>query len=417
MQLTQSANGAIKGSFQVPAGVESGEILKTGKNFLALSYQFLRNGQSITFATTPFTILAPKTWHSLGRFQPLSVTSNQSSNTFNEPTPVSVGHGIIAVETTPGTLWLRVDKKWKAVHTQPLAALAQSSGYPVLVGGNEEPALTSVTMVEGYPQSLFVAVQAASQKYGGSIPPIYNTPYYSMNLGASWNSVPIPDGYTAGDFGGYITQGHTVIAYFSAGTHWTAESSRNGGKSWVDASALPKPQDGLALQLGPMQNGNFGQMGAGEYQTVLRLNHHGKWVTAATFSNMVGTTTLAILSSSKALLLEPDGAYPLQYTSNAGKTWTYVALPQIPQAQAGSQTTRMLGNGDILEQATVNHQTQPQWFVLKPGSKTWTKVPTSVIPANVFTISVNGTSVWWIQDDGSSTAAPTVLSVNENRLP
>jgi hypothetical protein len=416
IQLTQSTDGAIRGSFQVPAGVQAGETLKTGKNFLALSYLFLRDSRSITLAATPFTILSPKTWHSLGAFRPLSVTTNQSANTFNEPTPVTFGHGIIAVETTPGTLWLHRGTTWKAVHTQPLASLAQAHGYPVLFGADPEPGLTSVTMVSGYPQSLFVAAESANKKYGDSIPPIYNTPYYSTNLGSSWHSVPIPQGYTAGDFGGYVTQGRTVIAYFSTTKGWTTESSRSGGRSWVKTATLPKPADGLALQLGPMQNGNFGQMGAGQYQTVLRLNGRGQWVTAATFSNMVGMTTLTALSPTQALLLEPGGAYPLQFTANAGKSWTYVALPPIPAAQPDSQTMRMLANGDILEQATITNQTQPNWFLLKPGSDIWSKVPTSVIPSTVFNISVNGHSIWWIQDNGSSTVAPSVVSVSENRL-
>lgn len=415
-QLAQSLNGTVSGSFQVPANVAPLGQLKAGKNFLALNYNFLRDGfTQTTLAPTPFSILPAKTWASLGSFHPRSVSTNQQAASFNLPSPITNSGSLIGLATATGTLWLgTAQRSWSAISTQALTALAQSSGYPVTFPGVQSPAITSLTMVPSYPHSLFVAAQADKAQYG-SIPPAYNTPYYSTNRGSTWHPVPVPLGYTAGEFGGYSTEGHTVVAYFSSKS-WTAEETSNGGQSWSSADNVPAPAHGPALVFGPMQDGNSGAMGNGSMQRLLRRNREGRWVSSATFDNLEGTTTLALLPKNQALLLEPGGQYPLQVTQNSGKTWTYVALPPIPGAEVGATPLGMLANGDILEQATLTNGSPSRWYLLRPGSSTWTAVPSSIMPSNIYRFTVSGTSIWWVAHPGSHTVHPTILSVNQNRL-
>ncbi|MCY0879745.1 MAG: hypothetical protein OWU84_12515 [Firmicutes bacterium] len=415
VMLHQSLSGVITGSFQVPADVEPAGPLNVGKNILALSDFFIHlNETSIPLAPTPFTILPPTSWASLGRFRPLSVTTNQDTASFGQPSPVAVNGSTVGVATTPGLLWIRVQSEWRAISVGPIAALSQAAGYPTVYSGADAPRVSSLTFVKGYPQSIFVAVSAANAQYG-SIPPVYNTPYYSTNLGQSWKTVPVPHGYTPGDFGGFVTEGSALAAYFTQGTHWVSETTQDGGRTWaVQRTPLP-PVSEPPLQWGPMANAAFGQMGPGNAQTVLRMLSPGHWAVSASFTNLTGTTTLAALTARKALLIEPDGAYPLQVTQNSGKTWTDVALPVIPGA-LGEQVLGMLSNGTLLAQVSMKDSSAPFWYILRPGARGWANVPASVIPPQTFGVTIDGSDVWWIKDAGSASVPPTLAMVDENRL-
>ncbi|MCY0899297.1 MAG: hypothetical protein OWU33_10265 [Firmicutes bacterium] len=416
VQLRQSLTGSIAGTFQVPPNVNPLGSLRVGKNFLALSYVFTRSDASITpLAPTPFTILSPATWASLGRFRPLSVVTNQGTASFGLPSPVTANGPTVAVATLPGVLWMRSHNVWRSVSLKPIAALSTTTGYPAVYNGGYAPSASSITLVKGYPGSLFIAVSAAKAAYR-SVPPVYNTPYYSTNYGKTWHVVPIPSGYTVGAFGGYTTVGSTVIAYFAHGQQWVGEVTANGGRSWTTVDENLPSTLASSLLFGPMANGNFGQMGPGNTETLLRRNARGHWGTSASLTNMTGTTTLARISAHEALLMEPQGEYPLQVTHNGGKTWTYVALPPIPGALPGSQVLGMFTNGTVIEQAAIQNQTEPAWFILKPGSSRWVHVPASILPPNTFGVTISGADLWWVANTGTATRHPTLAMVGENQL-
>ncbi len=412
--LTQAMNGALTGAFQVPPNVKPLGSLTVGRNFVGVGYQFgaRANSQGITLAPTPFTILAPKTWASLGNFQPEALATNQQMTAFYPPNTVTASGSTMAVVPT---MWVMSAGKWTQVGTKPLAKLAHSTGYPAASPANAAPGISSVTLVPGYPRSLFVAMEAEKQQYR-STPPMYNTPYYSTTLGATWRAVPVPRGYTDGDFGGYVTAGSTVAAYFSGKHRWTAEVTQNGGVSWSQTADIPAPPAGPALVFGPVSNGAF-PMGGVLAQQVLRRDGAGRWVPSAsmTFNPYTGTTTLVAISAQKALLIEPGGSYPVQITENGGKTWSDVALPPLPHGWAGLgyPTLGMLANGDLLQEA-IN---KPGWFLLQPGHSTWTQVPASLIPSNLGgSVTISGASVWWVANPGNAMTPPTVDSVPQSRL-
>jgi hypothetical protein len=416
VQLRQSLTGNITGTFQVPPNVNPLGSLRVGKNFLALSYLFTRNDESIApLAPTPFTILPPTTWASLGRFRPLSVVTNQDTASFGLPSPVTTNGPTVAVATLPGVLWVRSHNVWRSVSLKPIAALSKTTGYPAVYNGGYAPSVSSITLAKGYPGSLFVAVSAAKAAYG-SIPPVYNTPYYSTDDGKTWHVVPVPSGYTVGAFGGYTTVGSAVIAYFTHGQHWVAEVTENGGRSWALVHENLPATFASSLLFGPMANGNFGQMGPGNAESLLRRNARGYWVTSSSFTNMTGTTTLAQISAHEALLMETQGEYPLQVTRNGGKTWTYVALPPIPGALPGGQVLGMFSDGTVIEQAAMQNQNEPAWYILKPGSSRWIHVPASVLPPNTFGVTISGADLWWVADTGTASRHPTVAMVGENQL-
>ncbi|PSR32706.1 MAG: hypothetical protein C7B46_13180 [Sulfobacillus benefaciens] len=414
--VQQSFNGDISGSFKVPASVAPLGSLQPGPNSIALQYIFTANpGTSITLGHAPFNIIAPRTWAALGTFHPLYTTTNQAAFSFSQPSPVTVSDGTIAVSTTPGAIWLRQDGVWQSISLSALTSLSSGTGYPVTVFPGSPPLASSIALAPGFPSTLFLAVEAVNHQYG-SAPPMYNTPYYTTDLGKSWNQVPVPPGYTVGEFGGYLQQESAVVAYFIHDNQWATETTDNGGQSWTMNQHLPKPELGSALNFGAVPNENFGQMGNGQTEQLLRDTREGQWISSTSFTTMEGTTTLAALSVHSALLLQANNPYPVQLTENGGKTWQYIALPPITGSQNGSnyQDLGMLANGDILAQVSL--ASGSGWFVLTPGASHWQSVPTTVIPPNTYNVTIVGKAIWWIASSGSTTTPPTLVSVNQSRL-
>lgn len=414
--VQQSFNGDISGEFHVPASVAPLGSLQLGSNSVALQYILTaKPGTSVTLGNTPFNIIRPRTWAEIGAFHPLYTTTNQAAFSFSQPSPVAVNDGTVAVGSTPGVVWLRENKTWQSISLSALTSLSSGTGYPVTVFRGSPPLASSITFEPRFPNSLFLAVEAVYQKYG-SAPPMYNTPYYTTDLGKSWNQVPLPSGYTVGEFGGYLQRGTAVIAYFIRQNQWATETTYDGGQSWTVNAALPSPKLGPALNFGAVPNGNFGQMGNGQTEQLLRENAQGQWISSTSFTNMEGTITLAALSSHSALLLQANNPYPVQLTENRGKTWQYIALPPIAGSQNGAnyQGLGMLANGDILAQVSLDSGSG--WFVLIPGANQWQSVPTTVIPSNTYNVTITGGSVWWIASPGSATNPPTLREVNQSQL-
>ena len=414
--VQQSFNGDISGSFKVPAGVAPLGSLQPGPNSVALEYMFTtKPPTTVTLGRAPFNIIGPRTWAAMGTFHPLYTTTNQAAFSFSQPSPVTVNDGTIAVSTVPGAIGLQEHGVWQSISLSALTSLSGDTGYPVTVFRGSPPLASSITLTPGYSSSLFLAVEAVYQKYA-SAPPMYNTPYYTTDLGKSWKQVPLPPGYTVGEFGGYLQQGSAVVAYFIRQNQWATETSDNGGQSWTMNQGLPKPELGPPLDFGAVPNGNFGQMGNGQPEQLLRETAKGQWISSTSFTNMEGTTTLAALSTDSALLLQANNPYPVQLTENGGKTWQYIALPPIAGSQNGSnyQDLGMLANGDILAQVSL--ASGSGWFVLTPGASHWQSVSMTVIPANTYNVTITGKSVWWIASSGSATTPPTLVSVNQSQL-
>ncbi len=415
-QVQQSFNGDISGTFKVPASVAPLGFLQPGLNSVSLQYMFTAQpGTSLTLGQARFDIIAPRTWQRIGKFHPLYTATNQAGFSFSQPGPVAVNGGTVAVSTIPGVIWLQSHGVWQAISLASVTRLASQTGYPVTVLRSSPPLVSSITLDPGFPKSLFLAVEAVYQQYG-SAPPMYNTPYYTTNLGKSWKQVPLPPGYTVGQFGGYLQRGRTVVAYFTHRNQWATETTNNGGESWTSYEALPEPSTGPSLNFGPVPNGNFGQMGSGQTEQLLQKNAKGQWISSTSFTNLEGTTTLTALSSHEALLLQPNNPYPVQLTENGGETWQYIALPPIAGSQNGSsyQALRMLDNGDILAQVSLANG--PGWFVLAPGASQWQSVPTTVIPPETYNVTIAGESVWWVANQGSAATPPTLIEVNQSQL-
>ncbi len=424
--LTQAPNGALFGAFRVPTAAILGKPLRPGKIFVNLVYQ---SGQvPLTFAATPFRMQRPRTWASLGRFRPKQVADNAAAGSFGIQfgiagssmagigAPISRDTGEMVVSSVPGTLWIERSAAWTPVLTAPLASLAQTMGYPIASDATQSPIVTSATLLPSYPESLFVAVEANSTAKSRWFPPEFNIACYSTNDGTTWQAVPIPHGYTAGDFGGYQTEGSTLAAYFTAGKRWTLEVTANGGATWARESTYMRPASGPPLRFGAMQNGRV--PGFVNEQPILRENRRGGWVTAAEVNNQEGVVTLATLSATRTLLIRPGSPYPVEVSVNDGKDWTYVQLPALPglDQPRDSQIVGMMANGDLVADTVPLASDTPEWFILKPGADAWEHVPASRAPATRVSATINGASIEWLVSAGTSTVPPTVVSISQQRL-
>lgn len=426
LTVTQAPNGHLTGWFRVPTSTMLHSTVSTQKIYIDLLYQF---GQvPLTIAATPFYRQKPLMWSALGRFQPQRVVTNATDASFGLPfgiagwTMLGIGAPIAheandtVISSVPGWLWVKRHASWSRVATGSLARLSQALGYPVASEGSDAPVVTSVTLLPSYPHSLFVAMEAHSTLKSSWVPPDYNIAFYSTNDGATWHAVPVPRGYTAGDFGGYQTEGRSQAAYFSTGMRWTMEVTANGGLSWVTESPPTRPTMNPSLRFGPMQNGWV--PGSTNSESILRENRQGRWVSAGEVTSQEGVTTLALLSPRRGLVIRPGSAYAVEVTGDDGQHWTYVQLPTLPGMGQASDTqiVGMMADGDLVAEVVPLTRDAPQWFILAPGARIWMRIPATRGPGTSVPATISGTTIEWLLSPGTSVLAPTIMETSQRNL-
>ncbi len=397
--LTQSLTGQLSGSFQVPASNSSPGIAHVG-----LSYLFIPNDAAVALAPTAIHVLAPLTWQALSLPKTVANTSNASAI-------AKAGPRMAMPSQTPGS-FLASDnggRAWHAISVAAIDPIAQKLGYPTdWMASSSGPVVSSVLLDVHDPSSFFITVGAIKKQYG-SAPPVFYTPYDSTNGGATWHAVPVPQGFTQGDFGGFFKSGKGVTAAWTKGSQTKFELTTNGGATW-NLGAYTAPANGLSLQFGPFSD-QYPGMGIGIPDPVLR--HQGtRWVTSTTVSATVSQAPPSQLDAlhGATLLINPMSAYQLELTQNAGKSWQYVRIPAVPGGPA--QHLMMLQNGFLLAEG-ANH-----WYVLAPHNTRWKPVPEAILPNSFETIQQWGSTLWWYttEPSGAGSAALDVHHVSESRL-
>lgn len=427
--LAQSLSGELSGTFRVPGTLNNGAAVTTGTADVGLSYTFTRKDAvgvassnpkgavSVTLAPTPFSVQTPLTWAQLGTAGPLGEDVNLR--------PIAVAGSTIALPgLTPGQIWLKRSwgdpgAHWTPVSIAGVAPLSHQSGYPTVWMKGGKPMAYGVTLDGAFPSSYFVVV-AAAQKQAGEIPPVYYTAYYTTDAGHTWHAVPVPHGFTAGDFGGFHVQSRTGTVY----AEWVrsdgalaSEATSNGGSSW-SPGFIGCPQAGPCIRFGPAPTMDPG-MGVGLREPVWRRNSQGQWVSASSVNTTMNASELVALSPRQTLLINAGSAYPVQWTADGGRHWQDVVLPTPPGvSESGSpyQTLSLLQNGDLL--AGVNRSSGLGWYVLSPGADVWRAVPASVLPEQNLTMTLSGPNLWWFEPGTGRNAAtpPVVHVINDSQL-
>lgn len=419
--IHQSLTGRLSGHFTVPA-YANGRPVAPGPVTVTLSYLFANVGTpaknsgakspppdaEVILAPTHFSVVAGLSWAAI-RSAPVRLSA--------EPAPFSVVGTEVATPGLNGTSLLMGSPR--ALAPVPLGGIAPQAarlGYPATNGGGTVR-VASARGVAGFPDSLFITVDTAPPPYGGG-PPIFYSPFYSTNRGATWHPVPIPPGMTFGSFAGYRAVGSREYALWTAGSRTKAEFTANGGASWI-AGALTCPAAGPCLLLGPGPTNDPG-MGAAVIQTVWRENHAHQWVSSTQGEIALAPMQLVGLANGDALIIDSERAYPVEMTTNQGRTWQSVAVPNPPaaSAQGGAQVYQalvMLPNGALLG-STLSSTDTPTWYVLSPGASHWQAVPPSVLPASAQDLTVASGRLWWFTPGTGPNSPPQVQSAPPGSL-
>ena len=402
--LTQRANGDISGTIKLPASLSPFGLLSAGRGHLALQYTFTDLGSASAKQSTTsvldakaFQILAPQAWNTvLSKHRIRTIFSNQNQGYF----------GALAVTgnrvytSTGGGIWLSDNggRAWRPLSTTSLKSALHAIGYaPFMQAG-----LTGLTIAPGYDTHLFASVPADLPKDGA--PPITDLGLYSPNGGRTWQAVPPPRGMVRNDFGGFQVEGKAVWAWWQNGAGTImVEETLDGGATWHPV-APASPAVEHALFFGPVPAQNYGQMSDESESIVRAIPHPWTPVDSVVVNNGV-ISQLATLSDG-AILLVGNPQYPIEMTTNDGRTWSYVATPPLPGSTSASSppAVRLLPNGALLAQDTQNGG----YYALNQGAKTWVRVPAREVLSSNATLHVVGDHMYWLgaSPQGSSVSSP-----------
>ncbi len=431
-QVTQKFNGDVSGTFAVPASLPPLGALKPGPATISLSYLFLspsksaaaphhnqKDAGSITIAPTPFDLLSPLSWADFTDTTPSAVATNAAALSFNAPSPLAIsGQHIVTQNTYKGPLWQSDNhgQSWQAVSLTGVAALTAQAGYPsVWQDGMTNPSVTSVTLDPYDPNSLFVTVSSVQKKYDQA-PPTYNMPVYTTNDGSSWHMVPVPAGMSIADFGGFTRTPSGILADFGSKTATVAEVTANGGMAW-SSETLSAAEPAATVLLGPVPNQNYGQMGGNMEESVLYRTAKNSWSSTSSVGVLGGSSFLGLYPHHTALLISAFSSYPVEYSTNRGKSWQYLALPTPSGVGNDGQPYQqliLLADGSLL--ASVNGITTQSWSLLAPGATRWQAVPVFVLPPSTYGVQSIGSHIWWDSSTPSGSSTPTLHEVSDSHL-
>ena len=138
---------------------------------------------------------------------------------------------------------------------------------------------------------------------------------------------------------------------------------------------------------------------------------------------------LVVGSPRELFLLDPSSQYPLQQSTNAGRTWTNVALPAISAANYGpdsvptSNSLLLAPDGSLFAAITTPSGLAQDLFRLAPSATSWCQVPhafgrTIASSGSVGPLRVNGVNLMWNQTayPSSGTSVSSMHVVPLSRL-
>ncbi len=373
--VQQAANGRLSGSFEVPAYL-GGTVVPAGQ--IALTLAPIAPSLAAV-AHTELQVLASLQWAQV-RSRPVQI-ANQPDDIVVEPQ--------VAVVAASGSLWLTDAARARQVGLRGIATKAQQLGYST----DRTPRVHGVKGTAAFPSSLFITVDATAASAGGN-PPFFHIPFTSTNLGTTWQAVSAPPGMTLPNFSGYRDAGSQVYTLWSAGGRVVSDATTNGGLTW-HPTPLACPASGTCLLMGPGEPFSPG-IGANVLQPVWRQNRQRQWVPSARGDITDSTLELVSLADGAALLIDGVDPYPIRMTTDGGRTWQSVALPNAPGVYAAPpyQSLLLLPNGALLASLETGGGTAT-WHLLPPSSGQWQSVPASALPSTAAGLTAARGRLWW----------------------
>ena len=408
---------------QINSGAPKGSEVIIKKRVKANTNFSLTN---IYFGHAQLKVQAPPTFASLGSLIPTALVFGGlpavSSGPANSGLIEFCGQGTVNLIGQNGTT---------TISTAPVAPLLKQLGFgSVALPGS--PARCDAVASEGVgvdQKVLVAAFTVAPQMYA---PPIAEVALMTKNNGATWAAAPVPKGASLDGFGGFRYQGARLELLYkrdyspdmSSSTLATplVEATSNGGVSWR-VQNLSCPIAGPCISLGPFTSGNCA--GAiGSSQPLIYSTDNGKTWLESSWPRTLRTcseTQLATLSNGRDLLVEAESQYLLRISSNSGRTWTDIGIPQLPGTQpgvpygVGGPNVTLLPNGALL--ATGQSANNYGWELLKPRATKWCRVvglPSGTQRSTSFSsINVIGAGLWWFPASNNPASSVRHLKISD----
>jgi len=291
---------------------------------------------------------------------------------------------------------------------------------------------TTVLLDSRYRSSVYAGF---GSEQGGSMPPVYLAGLYTTDRGAIWHTVPTPPGESVASFGGFTTEGDSVLALFAGigsvvnntpgGTTnglVSAEVTSNGGVTW-SPTTLGCPTSGPCTTFGPYNTGYCNMSNAPQSLLIGPSNGtksagvkwtRSSWVTSV---NSCFSQQLVVTSPHGLLLLDPSSPYKLLKSTNGGATWTYFALPSIPGMNAGADSAPadnslvLAPDGSLFASVTTPNGQREELFRLLPAATSWCQVPKAFGATGptsyIGSLRVNKSDLMWTESHYPNGAAPS----------
>lgn len=407
------------------------------RKYPALTYEQNQKGGGYNVVMKPQVLhVAPSpTWASLGHVPYIS-------STFAGPSSVEAlnNSDLIAWCQTSG-LRITGGSSPVEISTSGVATALRGTPLRLFSGSPGDPPCSTVLLDPTYHDTIYAGFNTAVNH---SAPPIYIAGLYTTDNGATWHTVPTPTGTNVEDFSGFTTDGDQVEALFAGvdtynsrqyplGTHEglvSAEVTSNGGASWT-ATTLGCPASGPCTVFGPYEWGNCAMNGSPQPllqgPTGSTAMSGVRWTNTswAPSLNSCFSQQLVVSSQRDLLLLDTSSQYPLQESTDAGQTWSYVALPRIAAANYNGQYTP-LGNsllfapdGSLFAAVAPPSSKFEDLFLLSPGATSWCEVPHvfrgTISNANLGPLRIAGADLVWTESTYPNDA-PETLSEHEVAL-
>jgi len=359
------------------------------------------------FASAQVTVLPGMQWHDLGSARPLLIQRNGlfslASDLLNPNDLAYCPDTGIQISRDSGTTWTTFP-------TASLARVVAATDYPPLLGAYGLPIGCAGAVIDhDHRQSAWVSVDTIKRNQGGA-PPSYLSGYFTTDGGANWAAVPIPQGATGGDFGGFRVSGNAVQALFvTASTaarapgeapSFSVVETSDGGHSW-QLSHLRCPDQGPCVTWGPATPE---RCAAGGGQFIIYSRDAGAdWATPAFPGpvNICSVTYLVSLNGARVLLLGGGTYRPFaaQVSQDGGERWEVVTLPRLPptphqEAQTAPQANLLLlPDGTLLAFGGGIAATQ----LLAPSARAWCAYSGPQLAASSDAeYEIIGNRLWWL---------------------
>jgi photosystem II stability/assembly factor-like uncharacterized protein len=345
------------------------------------------------------------------------VLIQSSADLTNRVVTVDAGDPSRLAYCAPGEIRVSADNgvSWSPVPVAGVIDVAASLDYQVFPSDSNQPAQCfSVTMDASHPDSFFAVFTTANVEFGA--PPLFYMGFYTTDGGATWLSVPFPQGASLETFGGFFSDGMGAIQALHSPVNAPLGSSNvlpvlqtaDGGITW-NPGVLTCPPAGPCLRWGAA-SASIPGMGSPLPQYALASPDGGQ-----TWTNLEPPVELRVsppnqlvaLSETGALLISgsivysAQGGSPVRVTEDGGAAWQEFPLPQLPDSDPAIPAypgLQILPDGSFLSQGAEGIE----WFMLSPGAGDWCQLEIADMPPFPVELPASGGNLWWVNPDDNT---------------